>query len=352
MNVIISYLETMFSTYPQTPRLREAKAELQGMMEDAYASLIAAGHSENEAVGQVIRDFGNLDEVAPVLGITSDVAPQSAPTSASASASASASENSAPAAARYPAVTIDEAHGYADAKKGTRFRVTTAIILFVLSPAALITLSVAAETGVLSITEEAGAFIGLVALFVFVAIGVSLFLATSRETAPFKRITEGNFSTNPVVTRWANDQAEQHERGRIRALQIAIALWILAPIPLIAFALLMNDSPHSDFWAAIGVVLVLALVATGLGVLLPQTWAASVAETLSQGNGVDLDDERSIVGVIAAFYWPLLTAIFLAWSFIGNAWSISWIVWPIGAVLFGAIAAGGDAVENYRRARR
>ena len=70
---------------------------------------------------------------------------------------------------------------------------------------------------------------------------------------------------------------EQHERGRIRALQIAIALWILAPIPLIAFALLMNDSPHSDFWAAIGVVLVLALVATGLGVLLPQTWAASVA---------------------------------------------------------------------------
>lgn len=353
MNVIISYLDTMFSTYPQTPRLREAKAELQGMMEDAYTSLIAAGHSENEAVGQVIRDFGNLDEVAPVLGITSDVTPQSATTTGA----ALAAEDSAPTAPRYPAVTTDEAHGYSEAQKGIRFRVTTAIILFVLSPAALVTLSVAAQTGALAITEEAGTFIGLLALFVFVAIGVSLLIATSRETAPFKKITDGNFSPNPVVTRWAEDQAEQHERGRIRALQIAIALWILAPIPLIAFALLLDDSPHSDFWAAIGVVLVLALVATGLGVLLPHTWATTVAETLSLGTrgngiiGIDLEDERSIVGVIAAIYWPLLTAIFLAWSFIGNAWGISWVIWPIGAVLFGAIAAGSDAVERYRRAR-
>ncbi len=73
MNVIIAYLETMFSAYPQTSRLQEAKAELQAMMEDAYTSLIAEGRAENEAVGQVIRDFGNLEEVAPVLGIASDI---------------------------------------------------------------------------------------------------------------------------------------------------------------------------------------------------------------------------------------------------------------------------------------
>jgi MFS family permease len=356
MNVIISYLDTMFSTYPQTPRLREAKAELQGMMEDAYTSLIAAGHTENEAVGQVIRDFGNLDEVAPVLGITADVTSPS--DSAPEPGSGSGSDNPAPAIARYPAVTLDEAQGYSVAQKRIRSRVTTAVILFVLSPAALISLSVAAETGVLALTEGAGTFIGLLVLFALVAIGVSLVLATTRETAPFKRISEGNFSTNPVVTRWADDQAEQHERGRIRALQISVALWILAPVPLIAFSLLLEDSPQSDFWSVLGVVIVLALVATGLGVLLPHTWASSVAETLSHGsrgkgnNGSDPDDERSIVGVIAAFYWPLLTAIFLAWSFIGNAWGISWILWPVGAVLFGAIAAGSDAVEKYRTARR
>ena len=41
MNVIVAYLDSMFNAYPQTPRLLEAKAELQAMMEDAYASFIA-----------------------------------------------------------------------------------------------------------------------------------------------------------------------------------------------------------------------------------------------------------------------------------------------------------------------
>ena len=43
MKEINDYLETMFRPYPQTPRLHEARQELQGMMEDAYANLIAGG---------------------------------------------------------------------------------------------------------------------------------------------------------------------------------------------------------------------------------------------------------------------------------------------------------------------
>lgn len=46
-----------------------------------------------------------------------------------------------------------------------------------------------------------------------------------------------------------------------------------------------------------------------------------------------------------------LAVIFLAWSFIGDAWDRSWIVWPIGGVLFGVIAAGAGAIESYRRSK-
>ncbi|MEB4615175.1 permease prefix domain 1-containing protein [Leucobacter sp. M11] len=353
MNVIIAYLETMFSTYPQTPRLLEAKAELQGMMEDAYASLIADGASENEAVGRVIRDFGNLAEVAPVLGIASDIAPPpAAPESAARPAPAPATAAAAP---KHPPVTLPEAQGYADAHRRIRFRVAAAVVLFVLSPATLIALPAAANAGLLPLTSGAGGFIGLLVLFVLVAIGVLTLVATSRETAPYSRIAEGRFSPDPEVTRWARGLAAEHERGRIRALQVAITLWILSPIPLIAFAMLLDDSPQNSFWVVFGVVLVLVLVALGLGVLLPKAWAYTVAETLTAGSaGAEIapDGERSLVGVIAAFYWPLLTAIYLGWSFIGSAWHLSWVVWPIGAVLFGALAAGSGAIESYRRARR
>ena len=99
MNVIIAYLETMFSPYPQTPRLLEAKSELQAMMEDAYNGLIASGSSHNEAVGQVITDFGNLDELAPVLGISAEIHPAAAPSAdpgAGAGSSAGSSAGSTP----------------------------------------------------------------------------------------------------------------------------------------------------------------------------------------------------------------------------------------------------------------
>ena len=33
----------------------------------------------------------------------------------------------------------------------------------------------------------------------------------------------------------------------------------------------------------------------------------------------------------------LVTAGFLAWGFIGNAWDRAWIVWPIASVAYGAI---------------
>ena len=43
------------------------------MMEDKYNELIAEGVSENTAVGTVISEFGNLDELAEDLGLTKEV---------------------------------------------------------------------------------------------------------------------------------------------------------------------------------------------------------------------------------------------------------------------------------------
>ena len=73
METIKNYLEAMFSGLPNTPEVRKAKAELFQMMEDKYNELISEGKSENTAVGTVISEFGNLDELAEDLGLTREV---------------------------------------------------------------------------------------------------------------------------------------------------------------------------------------------------------------------------------------------------------------------------------------
>ena len=65
MDAIDTFLDAMFVPYPATPRLLEAKGELRAMMEDAYADAIGRGKTHNEAVGQVITDFGNLEPASP-----------------------------------------------------------------------------------------------------------------------------------------------------------------------------------------------------------------------------------------------------------------------------------------------
>ena len=73
MNAIKNYLDNMFRNLPNTEEVRRAKAELLQMMEDKYEELMAEGKTENEAVGIVISEFGNLDELAESLGISEAV---------------------------------------------------------------------------------------------------------------------------------------------------------------------------------------------------------------------------------------------------------------------------------------
>ena len=349
MNVIVAYLETMFSAYPQTPRLLEAKTELQTMMEDAYAGYIAEGISENEAVGRVITEFGNLDEVAPALGITQEIRPASSEQSAVGAAHLAA----------YPQVTMEEAKKYAQARRTAGPRVATAIALCIVSPTLLVSLAPLGASGEFGFNDQTGSLVGLVALLVLVTIGVLMFVRTGQELAPFKQIQDGKFTRSLSVERWAQSLAAEHSGHRSVRLQIAIALWILSVVPVLAMAMLPSFTElPSNTWNGVGVAITLVMVAIGILVFVPSNWAAGTAEALTQEgrpapeSGAPDEGGQNLVGVVASIYWPLLTAIFLAWSFIGNAWDISWIVWPIGAVLFGAISGGLGALESYRGSLR
>ena len=73
METINNYLDNMFKGLPNNSNVIDAKNELRQMMEDKYEQLLSEGKSDNEAVGIVISQFGNLDEISDLLGISSDI---------------------------------------------------------------------------------------------------------------------------------------------------------------------------------------------------------------------------------------------------------------------------------------
>ena len=51
-------------------------------------------------------------------------------------------------------------------------------------------------------------------------------------------------------------------------------------------------------------------------------------------------------GYIHQIYWALVTAGYLAWSFLTNGWHRTWIVWPVAAVAYGAVVGIAKALRR------
>ncbi|HHW50957.1 MAG TPA: hypothetical protein GX406_05750 [Pseudoclavibacter sp.] len=327
MDVIDAYLTTMFSPYPATARMVEAKAELRQMMEDAYQAARERGASETAAVGEVISAFGSLDELADELGIIAEV-----------SVSPTADEDRA--------LTLDEAQSYAETIHRTRWLLGGAIALFIISPIALITFTVLTNGASLPI------FVGLAFLIVLVAVGVVLLVTRSAALAPHRRIVDGRFARSPKALAWAQEQARAHAGTRTGTVSVAVLLWILAGLPLIGGAL-ASDARGRDWLVVLGLDVTLIMVAAGVLVWMLGNAPVTVYERLSHpGHVSDEETDSPVANAVLGAYWPLVTVGYLAWSFLGNAWDTSWVIWPIAGVFFAALAVLVKAFADGRRETR
>lgn len=341
MSVIDSYLETLFSPYPDSPRMHEAKVELRAMMEDKQQALLDEGLTESQAVGTVIAEFGSLEEVSSALGIDREVHGDRP------------GETVADTAEPIERLTLERAHEYTAALRASQKFSAFAIPLFVLCPIPLLLLLVigADPTG-----EPANWAVatGLVSLLALVTIAVLALTLRESKLADFADIEEGHFSPLPQVRTYARDLRRDNRGAYTRAMAAAIALWILCAVPTLLVALAFDDDSLTPLY---GVSATLAMVALGLFISIQAGWSDHVASTLLQEEEDEDAPEKSTspaIRVIAAVYWPLAAAIFLAWSFGTGDWGFTWIIWPVAGVLYAALWSVNTALTDTpdRGARR
>lgn len=327
MTVIDSYLDTLFAPYPTTPRLREARRELRAMMEDKQQDLMADGLSESQAVGQVIAEFGTLEEAAPVLGIDAEL-------------------SQAAAAPTAPVLDIDRARRYVEAMQRTRWMPAAGLALFVLCAAPLLLL-LAMSSGPSGEPATWAVAVGITAVLVLVALGLLLMTLQDLQLKDFEDIDEGEFTPGPQVRPFAEDLRRRRRRPVALAGGAAIGLWILCALPVILSGLLAPQGSPAPLYGVSGT---LAMVAAGLALWTSAGWSDTAVSALLQEEGEKDDSpERSdsaAVRVIAAIYWPLATAVYLAWSFASNDWGITWLVWPVAGVLYAGLSGLGVALRR------
>ena len=183
METIKSYLDAMFANLPNTNEVKKAKAELLEMMEDKYNELKAEGKTDNEAVGTVISEFGNLDELASELGLEKEVE--------------ETKEREENTKARF--LTKEEVIGYLTSRTKSAWLVAIGVFLCITS----VINPILSETR-LGIYENAGVSF----MFVFIAVAVALFITSAMKSSKWSYIKDEACKIDMTTTDYVRKERE------------------------------------------------------------------------------------------------------------------------------------------------
>lgn len=248
-------------------------------------------------------------------------------------------------------VSLAEASEFLSVKAFTAKLIAFGIYLCILSPLCLLILGAAVETGRLPIGENAAGGIGLSALFVTVAAAVVIFIACGFKTGRFGYLDKEAFDTEYGVSGMVRDRrSKQEPKYRMQNI-VGVCICVLAFVPLIVGACFTED----DF--RLMILLAVSMATAGIGVVLlviAGVNRAACDRLLREGDytragKLKENENNTLTGTVSAVYWPIAVAVYLCWSFISGNWGITWIIWPIAGVLFGAVAAVCNAFANNKK---
>lgn len=308
MDTIMSYLETMFAKLPKTPEVEQIKQELSMNMEEKYHELINLGKTENEAIGTVISEFGNIDELMEELGYAVEEEAERA-------------------------LSDQEVNDFLAENKhfGKMIGIGVSLILL----AASIFMLINGVVLVMEIENRLLNIAGLIPLLLMVAVAVAIFIVADHRMEPFKGMLH-NYQITPNQKYRLEQEINEFRSVQLKAVIIGVVLCIVAPLVLIIISVV------DGAYASIGVSILLGLVAIAIFLFIYYGEQDSAYKKLLQEQDYqkpNVDEEDKVVGAVAAFVWPLAVAIFLITGFIFNQWHINWLIFPITGLLFGGFAA-------------
>ena len=231
-------------------------------------------------------------------------------------------------------VTMEESNAYLKHRKWASVRIALATVLCIFSPISLLLLGAASDMSVVPFNENLAGFCGIALMLIIIAIAVALFLLVGAKHSPYEFLEKEEFELSYGVSGMIRERQKAFKDIYTRCNIIGVCLCILAPIVLILGCFTINTLLAAGF---LSIMLALIGIAVGLFVWVGVQWA-SMERLLREGEYAPKAKEDSpLENMITTVFWLLITAGYLTWSFLADSWGISWILWPIGGVVFAAI---------------
>lgn len=231
-------------------------------------------------------------------------------------------------------ITLAEANEYLEQRKDASVKIAIATFLCMVSVIPLLLLSAMEEFTSLPIAENTAVGIGVIALFPMVAVAVVMFMRVGFRNAPYAFLETEAFHAEYGVVGFVKDRQKAYHSTYVKYNCVGVSCCVLAPIPLLCGSFSENE-------LLLVILLCVALLAAGMGVMFlviaGVRWE-SMKKLLQEGDYSEKGKRRNkITEAVGTVFWLLAVAVYLWWSFLTNDWHITWLVWPVAAVLFGCV---------------
>ena len=234
-------------------------------------------------------------------------------------------------------LSMEEANEFLRVKAVNARCVALGVLLCVLSPVCLILLGGAQSDGLLGLSEAQTMGLGLAVLLLMVGGAVALFVTSAVRVSPYAWLEEESVDTLYGVDGMVKERREQYRPSFTLQLTLGIVLCVLSAVPIFLSVMLYGE--QEGFAHVLAVALTLALVAVGVWLIVrASTVWGGFQQLLEEGDYTRASKEnKRKLAPFNGVYWGLVTAGYLAWSFLSNSWDRTWIVWPVAGVTYGAI---------------
>lgn len=299
METIRKYMESLFTSLPNTKEVVKAKEHLLEMAEDKYNSLKEEGVSDNEAVAKVIAEFGNLDELKDELGIAKEV---------------SGTTRNEPAR---EIVKMEARDIIADYKKAAILRGlgVMCFICCVIPPVAW------------------GSDISPVGLFILIGIGVMLEVVQGSIIKKWDYLSKERCILTMDTAEYVKEEKRRNNTGLILAKSIGILLCVTCVVPTIALA---NEIGVAGLFLFIGTGVFLIVASCSIDSIYEKLLSVNpkntVGGTYTKGSGRIVYDNPNLAAIMD-IYGRLVLCLYLSVSFLTEAWASTWIIFVIGAIV-------------------
>ena len=229
-------------------------------------------------------------------------------------------------------ISIEEANTYLEQRKRASWRIALATFLCILSPITLIVLSTLSELPNPIVTETTAGAVGLIVLFALILCAVPIYIYCGFKNEPYAFLDKNiPFELEYGVKGMVTERKKKFRDTYIKFNIIAACICIFSPIPLIVSGFTENE-------LLVIMMLALLMIVAGVGAsifIVVGIQNASMQKLLKEGEFTEKEKKRTSVKEVVGFcYWGILTAIFLAVSFLTNGWHLSWIIYAVGGILF------------------